>query len=137
MGVDADKQVGREKWQNEFDALPVLPVSDCLVGGKKRLDLPQTEVLEGRLFVLGRGVNGEPIANRGRAHDSREKLCLNVERMSRHLQIHLEPLVSLARWETIVSPVKSAKDETLHETDVNDSSESAWLRQCDLAKRIC
>ena len=59
------KEVGWKQRQSELDPLPVFPASECLVGGKVRLDPPQTKLLERRFFVLRDRIDGVPIAIAG------------------------------------------------------------------------
>lgn len=60
--IDVNEQVGREKGQDGFDALTVLPNPDSFIGRKERFNVSQLEVSDRRFFVLGNSKNGIPSA---------------------------------------------------------------------------
>jgi hypothetical protein len=60
--VDVHEQVGGEEREDDLDTLTVPPHPNSLVGRKKRLNVPQAQMLYDRFFALGNCKDGVPTA---------------------------------------------------------------------------
>ena len=89
------KQIAWEERQDDLHPLPVLPDPDGLVGGKKRLNLSQVEVLDDRFFILWNGKDRIPIATARGIQHHRIQECLLFKRSAYRLLVHPRPLAQL------------------------------------------